>query len=92
MNSALDFGPIQMYHKYMTKLLDDALKTASRLPPGEQDEIARVIMQLAGEDLFQPVALSQDERDAIARSRSAAERGEFATDEQVRAVWSRHGL
>ena len=76
----------------MTKLLDDALKAASHLPPREQDEIARVIMQLAGDDLFPPVAISQDERDAIARSRAAATRGEFATDEQVCAVWSRHGL
>jgi hypothetical protein len=76
----------------MTKLLDDALKTASLLPPAEQDEIARIILQLAGGDILAPVALSPDEREAIARSRAAAARGEFATDEQVRAVWSRHGL
>jgi hypothetical protein len=37
-------------------------------------------------------ALSPEGREAIARSKADAERGEFATDEQVRAVWARHGL
>jgi predicted transcriptional regulator len=39
-----------------------------------------------------PVALSADERAAIAASKAAAARGEFATDEQVRAIWAEHGL
>lgn len=76
----------------MTKLLDSALNAVRQLSPTEQDEIARVIMQLAGDDALTPVALSQDERAAIDRSKSAAARGEFATDEQVRTVWSKHGL
>jgi hypothetical protein len=75
----------------MTKLLDHALESVRSLPPSEQDEIARVILQLTGAD--QPaVPLSPDERDAIARSKAAAARGEFATDEQVQAVWAKHGL
>ncbi len=32
------------------------------------------------------------EQAAIAASKAAAARGEFATDEQVRAVWAKHGL
>ena len=76
----------------MTKLLDDAIETVRRLPASEQDDIARMIMQLAGGDLPAPVALSPEERDAIARARAAAQRGEFATDEQVRGVWAKHGL
>jgi hypothetical protein len=76
----------------MTKLLDQALEAVRLLPPANQDEIARVIMQLAGADLPAPVALSPEEREAIARSKAAAARGEFATDEQVRAVWAKHGL
>jgi hypothetical protein len=43
-------------------------------------------------DLPAPVNLSPEEREAIAHSRAAAQRGEFATDEQVRAVWAKHGL
>jgi hypothetical protein len=49
------------------------------------------MMQLAGADLPAPVVLSPEEREAIARSKAAADRGEFATDEQVRAVWAKHG-
>ena len=36
--------------------------------------------------------LSPEEREAIARSKAAARSGEFATDEQVQAVWAKHGL
>jgi formiminotetrahydrofolate cyclodeaminase len=39
-----------------------------------------------------PVTLSADERTAIAASKAAAAHGEFATDEQVRAIWAKHGL
>jgi hypothetical protein len=75
----------------MTKLLERAVEAARGLPPASQDEIARLVLQLAGDDEPQ-VALTEDERTAIARSKTAAARGEFATDEQVRAVWSKHGL
>ena len=58
----------------------------------DHDDMARAIMQLAGTDHLSSVVLSHEEREAIARSRAAADRGEFATDEQVRAVWAKHGL
>jgi hypothetical protein len=76
----------------MTKLLDKALEAVRLLPPDDQDKIARVIMQLAGSDLPAPVPLSPEEREAIGHSKGAAARGEFATDEQVQAVWAKHGL
>jgi hypothetical protein len=76
----------------MTKLLDEAMETVRRLPSADQDDIARAMLRLAGSDVAAPVVLSPDEREAIARSKAAAERGEFATDEQVRAVWAKHGL
>jgi hypothetical protein len=76
----------------MTKLLDQALEAVRLLPPDDQDEIALIIMQFAGADLPEPVALCLEEREAIARSKAAARRGEFAEDEQVRAVWAKHGL
>ena len=75
----------------VTKLLDQALEAVRKLPRDMQDDIARVVLQLAQEDTA-PVALSSEERDAISKSKAAAERGEFATDEQVRAVWAKHGL
>jgi hypothetical protein len=75
----------------MTKLLDRAVEAARNLPPDTQDEIARLVLQLAGDE-EPPRALTPEERAAIASSKEAAARGEFATDEQVRAAWTKHGL
>ncbi len=76
----------------MTKLLDDALEAARNLPPDDQDNVARIVLRLAGTDDEPPLALSPEERTVIAASKAAAARGEFATDDQIRAVWPKHGL
>jgi hypothetical protein len=75
----------------MTKLLEQAIEAARRLTADEQDDIARAILQLAGSEQPAPVALTPQEREAIANSKAAAARGEFATDDEVRAVWAKHG-
>jgi hypothetical protein len=77
----------------MTKLLDHAMHAVRNLPAAEQNDIARIILQLAGsDDTAPPVSLSPEQRAAIATSKAAAANGEFATDEQVRAVWAKHSL
>lgn len=76
----------------MTKLLEQALEVARNLPSDVQDDIARVVLQLAGAGDSPPLPLTNEERAAIARSKEAATRGEFATDEQVRNTWAKHGL
>ena len=73
----------------MTKLLERAVSVARKLPPETQDDIAR--LQLIGEEPAATVALTAEERTAVAASKAAAERGEFATDDDVRAVWTKHG-
>jgi hypothetical protein len=88
----LDFDLSRPYFAMMTKLLDEAMETVRRLSSDDKDDIARAIMQLAGADHLAPVILSPEEREAIARSKAAADRDEFATDEQVRAVWAKHDL
>ncbi|MGA8171324.1 MAG: hypothetical protein WB816_10940 [Methylocystis sp.] len=75
----------------MTTLLDQAVAAARVLPPEAQDDIARLVLQLAGSEQ-PPVILSAEERAALDRSKAAAARGKFATDEQARAVWAKHGL
>jgi hypothetical protein len=80
------------YIVVMTRLLEQALEAVRMLSPGEQDDIARIILQLAGQEDAAPADLSPDERDAIKKSKAAAVRGEFASEEQVRAVWAKHGL
>ena len=75
----------------MTKLFEQAVETVSVLPDEIQDELARVLLQLAGVD--QPlVDLTPEEEEAIEESIAQAERGEFATDEEIRAIWAKHGL
>jgi hypothetical protein len=76
----------------MTKLLDQALEAVRDLPPDVQDDIARIVLELAGAGDAQPVPLSDDERAAIANSKAAATRGEFASDEHVRSIWAKHDL
>jgi hypothetical protein len=75
----------------MTKLLERAVEAARGLPPEAKDEIARLVLQLAGEEAPQ-IALTDDERAALAASKAAAARGEFATEEDVRRLWAKHGL
>ena len=75
----------------MTKLLEQAVETVRGLPPEVQDDLARILLQLAGKD--QPVVqLSAAEEASLAESLAQADRGEFATDEQVRAIWAKHNL
>jgi hypothetical protein len=75
----------------MTKLLDQAIERARLLPEEAQDDIARTILYLAGDET-EPVLLTREEQAAIARSKAAAARGEFASDEQVREMWAKRGL
>jgi hypothetical protein len=76
----------------MTKLLDVAVETVRRLPPETQDEIARAMLALAGDESDDVYVLTPEERAAIAESEAEVARGEFATDEEVRAVWAKFGL
>ena len=77
----------------MTRLLEQAIDAANRLPSDAQYDIARVILRLTGiDDETASVPLPPDECAAIEGSKAAAGRGEFATDEQVRAIWAKHGL
>jgi len=67
----------------MTKLLDQAVEAARVLPPEIQDALARMLLQFAGEDQ-PPLQLTAEEEASFEESLAQAERGEFATDEQMR--------
>jgi hypothetical protein len=75
----------------MTDLLERAVAAARELPPDMQDAVARIMLTFTGED--QPaVQLTAAEEASFAESLGQAARREFATDEQVRAIWAKHGL
>lgn len=75
----------------MTRLLEQAVERMRFLPDSMQDELAHVLLQLAGDE--QPaVQLTAEEDAALDESLAEAERGEFASDEEVQAIWAKHGL
>jgi len=76
----------------MSQLLDDALAALRTVPQDQRDSIAHAVLRLTGQDEEPPLALASAERAAIAASKEAAARGEFASEDQVRAVWAQHGL
>ena len=75
----------------MTELLDRAVQSVLALPPATQDALARILLQLAGDDQ-PPLQLTAEEEASFEASFAEAERGEFATDEEIRAIWAKHGL
>jgi hypothetical protein len=69
----------------MTKLLERAVDSIRALPPEVQDELARLLLQVAGEE--QPaIRLTPEERADLAEADAEIARGEFATDEQMRSM------
>jgi hypothetical protein len=75
----------------MTELLEQAIERVRSLPPEAQDDMARILLSLAGDEETM-LALTPEEEASFAHSRAQAARREFATDEQVRAIWAKHGL
>lgn len=75
----------------MTDLLEKAVSVARGLPAEVQDDIARLMLAMAGEEQ-PPVDLTPGEETSLSVSLAQAAQREFATDEEVRAVWAKHGL
>ena len=76
----------------MTELLERAVEAARKLPADRQDEIARLILDLADGADEGFIALTPEEAASFDESFAQAARGEFASDERVRAIWAKHGL
>jgi predicted transcriptional regulator len=75
----------------MTKLLDKAIEKTRALPDAEQDAIALLVLE-ALESGGEPVSLDADTRAAIDKGLEQARRGDFASDEEIAALWRCHGL
>ncbi|MET0313508.1 MAG: hypothetical protein ABW275_03875 [Hansschlegelia sp.] len=71
----------------MTKLLDEAIDAARRMSPDAQDAIGRFILE--NFDDGQPEPIPAEHRDAVLEGLAQADRGEFATDEEVEAAFRR---
>ena len=67
--------------------MTEALDAVRKMPEAQQDEVARFLLALA-----ENPPLTPDEEAAIAEGRAQAARGEFASPEEIRAFWAKHGL
>ncbi len=76
----------------MTKLFEQAVETVRSLPPETQDALARIVLQLAQENDLPPIAMGAENEASFDPSLAEAERGDFVSDETVRAFWAKHGL
>jgi hypothetical protein len=74
----------------MTRLLEQAFDTVSALSDARQDELARIMLQLAGIEQ-PPLQLTAEEEADLAAAEGEIERGELASEEDVRAMWAKHG-
>ena len=75
----------------MTKLLEKAIAQARALPPDEQDALAAVLLTMSDEGVgIEP--LDDEARVAIRQGLEQARRGEFASDDEIEALWKRFGL
>ena len=68
----------------MTKLLAEALAATDKLPPDVQDDLARMILAFADRE-SEVYVLSEEELAAL----DEAEKGGFASDEEVAALWTK---
>ena len=75
----------------MTKLLEQAIAKARALPEEDQDALAVAILTMADLDAA-IVPLDDEARAAIREGLEQARRGEFVSDEEMAALWRRHGL
>jgi hypothetical protein len=72
----------------MTKLLEKALAVVRQLPPDNQNEIARAMLTLAGDD-SEPEEIDPAHLPDVLESLAQAKRREFASDAEVEAVFRR---
>ena len=74
----------------MTELLEQAVEILRGLPPETQDALARVLLQWAENDPS-TVWLTPSEEESSRASSLEPEPGEFATDDEIRAILGEPG-
>jgi len=74
----------------MTKAeIDAVLDRVKTWPPERQEDAVRVLLQMEAQGT-EVYVLSDDERAAIEEGMAQARRGEFASDEEVAALFDRY--
>lgn len=75
----------------MTKVLEEAIEKVRQLPEDRQAYVAEVLEQIAaaGSD---PFVVPEEHRAAVLEGLEQVKRGEFASDEEMAALWKKCGL
>ena len=81
-------GAGKVYSDSMTKLLEKALEAVRLLPPENQDDIARAMLALAGDE-SEPENIEPAHLPDVLAGLAQAKRREFATDAEVEAAFRR---
>ena len=76
------------YTAVVTKLLDRAVETVRRLPPDNQDRIARAMLRLAVDD-EEPEPIDPAHLSDVLEGLAQLSRGEFATEEEIEQAFRR---
>jgi hypothetical protein len=79
-----------MHNTDMTELLEIPIERARALSLEMQDDLAQILLRLAGQEEQVYQLTAEEEADLIAADDEIA-KGEFATYEEVRAVFAKHG-
>jgi hypothetical protein len=72
----------------MTKLLEQALEAVRRLPSDSQDEIARAMLTLAGNE-GEPESIDPAHLSAVLEGLAQAKRRQLANSDEVEATFRR---
>jgi len=72
----------------MTKLLKAAISKIRELPEADQDDAAELLLNLAARANGR-VQLDDETRAAIREGRAQVQRGQFATEEEIAALFNR---
>jgi predicted transcriptional regulator len=76
----------------MIKALEDAIEKVSKLPEDRQAYVAEVLEQITetvSDDVF---VVPDDHLAGVLEGLAQADRGEFASDEDMAALWKKYGL
>jgi hypothetical protein len=75
----------------MSKLLEQAVEKVRALPPEMQDHAARILLAYAGDE--EPIlALTPEEEADLMEAQAEMQRGEFASEAEVEAVYAKYRL
>ena len=73
----------------MTELLNRAIARTRTMPPEMQDEVGRLVLLYAGE--AEPaIQLTPDEEIDLREADEEIARGDFATEDEMQAIWAKY--